>query len=302
MAVEQFDLRSYDVILSFSYAVAHGVVPRPDQLHISLMYTPLRYAWHFYQQYLHESVLSSGPLSWGFRLLLHYLRLWDRAAAERVDTFLAISNWVRQCIWRAYRRPARVIYPPVDLQKFRPAHPREDFYLAISRFAPHKRVDLIVKAFSKMGLPIRIIGEGRDFKRLQREAAPNVTLLGHQPDSSLQDLLSRAKGLVHAAEEDFGIALVEAQAAGCPVIAYGKGGALETVIPNKTGVFFNQQSVESLIAAVNHFEVISQHIDTAALQDNAARFSKARFQQQYLHLVTSEWDNFIAQKDKNRDD
>jgi glycosyltransferase involved in cell wall biosynthesis len=302
IAVEQFDLRSYDMILSFNYAVAHGILPRPDQLHISLTYTPLRYAWHFYQQYLHASGLASGPRSWGIRLLLHYLRLWDQAAAQRVDTFVAISDWVRQCVWRAYRRPAQVIYPPVDLQKFHPAHPREDFYLAISRFAPHKRVDIIVQAFSKMGLPLRIIGEGKDFKRLQREAAANVTFLGHQPDSTLQDLLSKAKGLVHAAEEDFGIALVEAQAAGCPVIAYGKGGALETVIPNKTGVFFNQQTVESLIVAVNQFEAIDQHIDIVALQENAARFSKARFQQEYHHLVSSEWENFVAQGGKNRGD
>lgn len=292
MAIEQFDLSGYDIILSFSYAVAHGIVPRPDQLHISMIYTPLRHAWHFYHQFLNENGLASGARSWAIRLLLHYLRLWDWASADRVDTFIAISNWIEQCIWRAYRRPAQVIYPPVYVEKFQPVLPREDYYLTISRLAPHKKVDLIVAAFSKLGLPLIVIGDGEDYHKLKNGAASNIKFLGRQPDHVLVDLLSKAKGLVHAAEEDFGIALVEAQAAGCPVITYGKGGALETILPNTTGLFFYDQTGESLIEAVDKFESMKGYFNISDLQDNAARFNKQRFQQEFAQMVTSEWNLF----------
>lgn len=296
MAIEQFDLREYDVILSFSYAVAHGVVPRPDQLHISLIYTPLRYAWHFHHQYLHENGSSARSGSWTIRFLLHYLRLWDWAAAERVDRFVAISQWIKRCIWRAYRRSARVIYPPVNLKLFRPLHPREDFYITVSRLAPHKKVDLIVKSFSRIGLPLVIVGDGREFNKLKREAASNIKFMGRLPDRDVQELLGKAKGFVHAAEEDFGITLVEAQAAGCPVITLGKGGALETVIPNKTGLFFHEQNTENLIDGIKRFEAMRPHINISDLRDNAARFSKQRFQSEFVDLVTSEWRSFTVRE------
>jgi glycosyltransferase involved in cell wall biosynthesis len=203
---------------------------------------------------------------------------------------------VKQRIWRAYRRSATVIYPPVDTRNFRPLSPRADYYVVLSRQAPHKKVDLIVRAFARLGLPLVVVGNGSESRRLARMAAPNIELLGWQPDETVRRLLGRAKALVHAAEEDFGIALVEAQAAGCPVIAFGRGGALETVIPGKTGLFFQEQSVESLSAAVAEFEAICHTFKTEDLRENAARFGKGRFQQQFAQFVGKAWGQFNCQE------
>lgn len=291
-AVEQFDLRGYDLILSFSYAAAHGILPRPDQLHISFIYTPLRYAWHYYHQYLHESGLHFGLKALLVKLILHYLRLWDQAAASRVDRFVAISQWVARCIWRAYRRPAQVIYPPVEIQKFLPLYPRDEYYIAVSRLVQHKQLAMIVDVFSRLNLPLIVIGDGPERSRLIKLAAPNVKLLGRQPDETVQRLLGRAKACVHAAEEDFGITLVEAQAAGCPVIAFGKGGALETVEDEKTGLLFQEQSVESLAGAIEKFESGRLRFSIADLQANASRFDTAIFKRKIAALVAREWKRF----------
>ena len=289
LAIEQIDLRGFDVILSFSYAVAHGVLTRPDQVHISFTYTPLRQAWTNYHGFLKHAGLDRGPKSWTARLLLHYLRLWDFSAASRVDHLVAISQWVSGLIRKAYRRSSSVIYPPVDLDKFQPGWPRENYYIAVSRLASHKRVDLIVEAFSKLGLPLIVVGDGPEYEHLARLAKPNVRLLGWQSDRQIRGLLGKAKAFVHAAEEDFGIAIVEAQAAGCPAIAYGGGGALETVISGSTGVFFPQQTVESLVESVERFESSETIFDTSDLRWNAGRFSKKRFQHEVIDLVSRTW-------------
>jgi glycosyltransferase involved in cell wall biosynthesis len=288
LAIEQFDLRAYDVILSSSYAVAHGVMVRPEQLHISLMHTPLRYAWHQY----HTSFRESGIKSWPARVLLHYLRLWDTAAANRVDQFVAVSQWVAGLIWRAYRRPAQVIYPPVDVERFKPLTPKGDYYLTVSRLAQHKRVDLIVQAFSRMGLPLIVVGEGAEHRRLSQMAAPNVKLVGWQPGERVQELMGRAKALVHAAEEEFGIALVEAQAAGCPVIAYGRGGAAETVLEGTTGLLFNEQTVESLMEAVLSYQAGGLQASPDELRWNVQRFRKERFQKELQDLIAENRSSF----------
>jgi glycosyltransferase involved in cell wall biosynthesis len=292
LAIEQFDLGAYDVIISFSYAVAHGVLPGPDQLHLSFLYTPLRYAWHYYHQFLQASGLRSGLKGWPAKILLHYLRLWDLAASRRVDQFVAISQWVSSCIWRAYRRPSRVIYPPVDVDRFLPTWPRSETYVTISRLEQHKNVSVIVEAFSMLGLPLVIIGDGSQAKVLRAKAAPNITFLGKQPDRVVEEILGKAKCLVHAAEEDFGIAMVEAQAAGCPVISYARGGALETVIEGETGLFFNELTLESLVAVVESFEKRNGSFDTNAIIKNASRFGKDRFQNDLATLVASEWSWF----------
>jgi glycosyltransferase involved in cell wall biosynthesis len=285
LAVERFDLREFDIILSFSYAVAHGVLPRPDQLHISYTYTPMRYAWHFYHQYLHEAGLRSGLKGWLAQAFLHYLRLWDRSAADRVDRFVAISHWVAQGVWRSYRRPAEVIYPPVDTLRFSPQLPREDYYLTVSRLVSHKKIDLLVGAFSRLGLPLLVVGDGPEYRRLSKMAAPNVKMLGRRPDDEVVDLLGRARAFVQTAEEDFGIAIAEAQAAGCPVIAYGSGGGREIVIPEVTGLFFPEQTVESLIAAVEQFETGALNLQEDQMISHVERFSKARFQQELKSLI-----------------
>jgi glycosyltransferase involved in cell wall biosynthesis len=292
LAVERFDLREFDIILSFSYAVAHGVVPRPDQLHISYTFTPLRYAWHSYHQYLQEKGLRSGLKGWLAQAFLHYLRLWDRSAADRVDRFVAISQWVARGIWRSYRRPAIVIYPPVDTHRFSPRHPREDYYLTVSRLVSHKKIDLIVEAFSRLGYPLLVIGDGPEYRRLSKMAAPNVKMLGWRSDGEVVELMGKARALVQAAEEDFGIAIAEAHAAGCPVIAYGSGGGPEIVIPGKTGLFYPEQTVESLIAAVEQFESGDLNLDERHITSRAERFNKARFQQELKILIKDTWSLF----------
>jgi len=197
LAIEQFDLHDYDLILSSSYAVAHGILTRPDQTHVCLMHTPLRYAWH----QPHTIFQAGGIKSQLLRMWLHNFRQWDFAASQRVDRYVAVSHWVAGLIWHAYRRPAHVIYPPVDVDRFTSLTPKGDYYLVVSRLAYHKRVDLIVQAFSRLGLPLIVVGDGAERRRLSQLAAPNVKLLGWQSDEVVQELMGRAKALVHAAAE-----------------------------------------------------------------------------------------------------
>jgi glycosyltransferase involved in cell wall biosynthesis len=296
LAVEQFDLRPYDIVISSSHAVAKGVLTRADQLHLSYVYTPIRYAWDLYQDYLAYSDMDQGIKSWLARLVLHYVRIWDSASASRVDAYLTLSHYVAGRIWHTYRRPARVIYPPVDVEYYRWDLPRERFFVSLSRFVPYKRMDLIVEAFTRMGKPIVIIGDGPEFTRVQRIAGSNVKLLGYQPDEVAADYLQRARGFIFAADEDFGIAPVEAQAAGCPVIAYGKGGALETVVGwprhEATGVFFSTQTPESLEEAVILFEEHEEEFRPGTCRRNAERFGEDRFRQEFETTVEELWDRF----------
>lgn len=291
-AVEQFDLSEYDLVLSSHHAVAKGVLTRADQLHISYVHTPVRYAWDLQQQYLKEAGLQRGLGGLAVQAVLHYLRLWDLSSAQRVDHFVANSHYVARRIWKTYRRRATVIYPPVAVDRFQPKAQREDFYLTIARFVPYKRVDLVVEAFTRLGLPLVVIGDGADFDRIRALAGPHVRLLGHQSDAVVEDHLQRCKAFVYAAAEDFGITAVEAQAAGAPVIAYGKGGLTETVIPGKTGLFFPQQTVESLMEAVKCFKSNSDLFQVEELRQNAERFAPERFQQRFREFVESKWAEF----------
>ncbi len=292
MAVEQFDLAGFDLILSMSDAVAHGVLTAPDQLHINYILTPMRYAWPLYHEYLRGAGLTRGPRSWLARSMLHYLRLWDLAAAGRVDQFIAISRWVAARVWRYYRRQAEVIYPPVAVERFHPFSPRDSYYITVSRLVPYKRVDLIVEAFNRLNRVLLVVGEGPGYGALKSRAGPEVRLLGRVPDGDLVELLGRARAFIFAAEEDFGIAPVEAMAAGCPVIAWGRGGVLETVVEGKTGVFFNEPTVEGLMEAVERFEVEESAFRAPDLQRHAARFSRARFERDFLKALDRAWVQF----------
>ena len=292
LAAEQFDLRGFDLVLSSSHVVAHGVLTGPNQLHLSYTHAPARYAWSLYREHLETAGLRRGITSWAWRLLMHYLRLWDSAAAHRVDAFIANSRWTADNIWRAYRRRADVIYPPVDIDSFQPLEPREDYYLTVSRLVPYKRVDLIVEAFSRLGLPLRIVGTGPEMRRLSRIARGNVEFLGWQSKGQLQELMGRARAFVYAAVEDFGITLVEAQAAGCPVIAYGRGGARETVLDGETGILFKERSGEGILQAVRAFGGQSGAFDSATLRRNAIRFGKDRFKKELADLVHARWTEF----------
>ncbi|HNB53919.1 MAG TPA: glycosyltransferase [Anaerolineales bacterium] len=282
-AIERLNVQGYPVVLSLNYAVAHGVVTSPEQVHIGYTFTPLRYVWQNNVEYLSR---LRGPKKLLARWLLDDLRAWDVRAAARVDCFVAISHWVARLIEWAYGRSAEVIYPPVEVERFAPLTPREDYYIVVSRMAPHKKVPVIVEAFARLGKPLIVVGTGDEWDQVAARAhcAPNVQLLGWQPPEKLPELLGRARAFVHLGEDDFGIALVEAQAAGCPVIALGRGGARETVVPGKTGVLFDDQSVEGIMRAVEMFEDAAR-FDEREICDNAARFSRERFEREMGDLV-----------------
>lgn len=276
LAVEQFDLSSYNLVLSSSHAVAKGVITGPDQKHICICYSPIRYAWDLQHQYLRESGLNKGIKGWMARIMLHKIRLWDLRTANGVDHFIAISDFIARRIWKVYRRESDVIYPPVDVEAFELHEKKEDFYLTASRMVPYKKIDLIVEAFSMMpDKKLIVIGDGPDFEKIRAYAGANVTLMGYQPFEVLRDHMQRARAFVFAAEEDFGIAPVEAQACGTPVIAFGKGGALETVADGVSGLFFEHQSVESLCKAVEKFETMRFNYKNISL--HAHKFSIERF-------------------------
>jgi glycosyltransferase involved in cell wall biosynthesis len=299
LAVEQFDLSSYDLVISSSHAAAKGVLTGPDQLHISYVHTPIRYAWDLQHQYLRESGLDNGFKGWLAKWMLHKMRIWDYRTAAGVDHFVANSHYIARRIQKVYGRHADVVYPPVDVAGFSPTEKKDDFYLAASRLVPYKRMDLIVRAFAAM--PERrliVIGDGPERDKLAAHATPNVELLGYQPLPVLKDMLERARAFVFAAEEDFGIIPVEAQAAGTPVIALGKGGALETVngldSAKPTGVFFEHQEVADLIQAVKTFERHEGRCTAANCRENALRFSVARFRREFASYVAQRRDEFNA--------
>ncbi|MBA1231677.1 glycosyltransferase family 4 protein [Pseudomonas viridiflava] len=292
LAIEQLDLSGYDLIISSSHAVAKGVLTGPDQLHISYVHSPIRYAWDLQHQYLREAGLSTGVKGKLARLILHYIRLWDQRTAAGVDAFIANSRFIGARICKAYRRESTVIYPPVDTLRFTAHGARKDFYFTASRMVPYKRMPMIVEAFAAMpDKHLIMIGDGPDLTKAQTIAsrAPNITLMGFQPANVLIEHMRTAKAFIFAAEEDFGISPVEAQACGTPVIAFGKGGVLETVRgldhPQPTGVLYPRQTVESLVAAVNEFEVAQARITAQACRANAERFSVARFEQEIRAFV-----------------
>lgn len=279
-AIERFDLCNYDVVVSFSYAVAHGVRVKDKTRHISYTYTPMRYAWSDIN--LDGTHSRKNPL---LNFVMNKFRAWDRAAASRVHEYAAIAHGIADRIRSAYQREARVIYPPVEVERFSPNGKRGNYFVTLSRLVPHKRIDLAIEAFSQLPIPLKVIGDGPQRKRLQTLAASNIEFLGYQSEEAVAQLLGGARGFVCAAEEDFGIAMVEAQAAGCPVIAYKGGGALETVIDGVTGLFFAEQTSVSLIEAVKRFEDISHCFRSQNLVENARKFSKARFTESFREFV-----------------
>ncbi|MFN3660136.1 MAG: glycosyltransferase family 4 protein [Brevinematales bacterium] len=298
LAIEQFDLREYDLVLSSSHAVAKGVLTHADQLHISYVHTPVRYAWDLYHQYLRESHLDRGIKGTIARMILHYIRLWDQTTVHRVDKWVANSYYIARRIERVYGVKADVIYPPVDVEKFTPGKTKEDFYLTASRMVPYKKIDLIVETFSEIGKRLVVVGTGPDEKKIRLLAKKNVELLGYQPDEVLVDLMQRARAFVFAAEEDFGIVPVEAQACGTPVICLGKGGTQETVIDGKTGVHFASQSVRDLAEAVARFETLEKKFDPLTIRQHALQFSRKRFEKEFQEYVEKAYEQFQKKRRK----
>jgi len=244
----------------------------------------MRYAWSDIN--IDGTHSRKNPM---LNLVMDQFRAWDKAAASRVHEFAAISHGIANRIQSAYQREARVIYPPVEIERFSANGHHGDFFVTLSRLVAHKRIDLIIEVFSHLQYPLKIIGEGPERERLQKQAAsaPNIEFLGFQSEETVAQILSRARGFICAAEEDFGIAIVEAQAAGCPVIAYQSGGALETVIDGVTGLFFPEQSAMSLMDTVKRFESVSHCFHSSDIVNNAQRFSKARFSKSFQEFVAS---------------
>ena len=291
IAIEQFDLSEYDLVISSSYAAAKGVITGPNQLHVSYVHSPVRFAWDLQAEYLRESRLDSGIRSVIARTILHYIRMWDVRTAHGVDTFVANSQFVSRRILKTYGRKSEVIHPPVDTEYFRPGPgDRSDFYLTASRMVPYKRIPLIVQAFASMPEKrLVVIGDGPELSTARAVAGPNVTIMGYQAKNVLLDHMQRARAFIFAAEEDFGIIPVEAQACGTPVIAYGRGGSLETVRgdegPGRTGVHFREQTTQSVKDAISEFESLSPAITADDCRQNALKFSRDLFSQRFRETV-----------------
>ena len=286
LAVEQLDVADYDVVISSSHTVAKGILTRPDQLHICYCHTPMRYIWDLYFDYLRDSGLERGIRSKIVRMIFHYLRMWDMTTVPRVDFFIANSMHVARRIKKLYNRDSSVIYPPVDVDSFSVVGKKEGFFLAASRLVQYKKMDLIVEAFSMMPQErLVVIGDGPDMQKIKRKAAANIEIIGYQESDVLIDYMQRAKAFVFAANEDFGIIPVEAQACGTPVIAYGRGGVTETVLDGKTGVLFDRQTPGTIVDAVSRFRQQESIMDPGIIRRNAERFSKQRFKSELKGFV-----------------
>ena len=292
LAIEQFDLSGYDVVLSSSHAVAKGVLTHSNQLHISYMHTPIRYAWDLYHQYLYESGLNHGLKGILAKYFLHKIRLWDVSTANRVDHYIANSHYIARRIKKAYGKSSDVIYPPVDIDKFALRESKSDFYLTASRMVPYKKIDLIVEAFSQTDKKLLVIGDGPDMGKIKSKASKNIELLGFADDKTMADLMGQAKAFVFAAEEDFGITPVEAQACGTPVICFGRGGALETVREGISGLYFMEQNIRELLATVDKFEQSYDKFEPIKIRENSLKFSRTRFESEIKSYVEKKYEEF----------
>lgn len=296
IAIEQFDLSAYDLIISSSSCIAKGVLTKPNQLHITYMHSPVRYAWDLYFQYLKEGNLNKGIKGLFARYFLHKLRSWDILTANRPDYYIANSKYVAKRIKKTYDKDSIVIYPPVDTDAFKILDDKEDYYITCSRMVPYKKIDLIVEAFSKTDKKLIVIGDGPDFSKIKKISTSNIILKGYLEKKDMVKMLCKARAFIFASEEDFGISPVEAQACGIPVIAFGKGGSLETIIgafPNEnfseenTGVFFRHQSSDSLLKSLRFFEKNENKFNKSVIRKNAERFSKEKFEKQFKKTVDS---------------
>jgi len=286
IAVEQFDLSEYDLVISSSYAVAKGVITGPRQIHVSYVHSPARYAWDLQAQYLKESRMERGLKSIFARWFLHKFRIWDARTVAGVDFWIANSRFIARRIRKIYGVDSTVINPPIDLNDFSIGREKENFYLTASRMVPYKRIPLIVEAFTRMpDKRLIVIGDGPEMPKVKAAAGPNVTVLGYQSRDTLIDYMRRARAFVFAAEEDFGIIPLEAQACGTPVVAFGKGGALETVIEGETGLFFFEQTAEAICSTVQQFEESGVSATPGAFEKHVSSFSSESFRTKFRNAI-----------------
>jgi glycosyltransferase involved in cell wall biosynthesis len=283
VAIEQFDLSAYDLVLSSDAAVGKGVITRPETCHICYCHTPLRYAWSAYHTYL-QAVQSSLRRSLA-AFLMSYLRTWDAAASMRVDYYIANSQTVARRIQKYYRRESVVIYPPIATSRFQTSSSLAEYYLAVGQLAPYKRFDIAVDAFNELGRPLLIVGEGPEYSNLKKRARKNITIIGRASDEALRKYLSQCRALIFPGEEDFGMIAVEAHASGRPVIALSRGGAVETVIPEVNGLLFEGETSASLVKAVQQFEAVESKFDPRTIKQTAAPFDEECFEQELTRFV-----------------
>lgn len=286
---EQFDLSAYDIVISSSHSCAKGIITKPETLHVCYCHSPMRYAWENSHSYIreyeiHPLIKKIAPH------LMHGIRMWDRLSADRVDYFIANSKHVQNRIYKYYRRTSSVIYPFVDCSKFKAGTKREDYYLAVGRLTPYKRFDLIIETLNKLNQPLKIVGTGVSYKKLAQLAGPNVEFLGRVSDGKLSELYAKAKALIFPQVEDFGIIPLEAMASGCPVIAYAKGGALETVADKKTGIFFHEQNPTALEGAIQKFQTMT--FDEDLIREHAQTFDRRIFNEKLLDFLEKKWETW----------
>lgn len=293
VAVELFDLQDFDMIVSSSHCVAKGVIPRPDALHVCYIHSPVRYAWNQYFAYF-------SPKKLGFfsrkliPLSIHKLRLWDESSSHRVDHFIANSKTTARRVQKYYRRHSDVIHPPVDSDFFRPTEKQEDYFLIVSALVPYKKIDLAIQTFNQNGKILKILGQGPEYKRLKKMSKANIQFLGSTDEETLLKTYQQAKALIMPGEEDFGINALEAQACGIPVVSYARGGALETVIPGETGVFFSDLSVNSLLGALDKLETIPFNKET--IRAHVMNFSREKFKENLNAFLLEKWYDFVNQQ------
>lgn len=292
-ATEHLNLSNFDLVISSSSAFANGVITSPDTLHICYCHTPTRYLWTDTHEYI-SNLNRNGLVKKFIPLFLNRLRMWDRLAADRVDIFIGNSQTVKKRIAKYYNKKSEILYPPVEIEKFSISPIQQDYYLTGGRLVPYKRFDLTIQAFNKTKKTLKIFGTGPEYHKLKKLAGPTVQLLGRVKEDQLIKLYQEAQAFIHPQEEDLGITPIESMACGRPIIGYAKGGLLETVIHNETGIFFKEQTVDALIHALRIFE--NQKFNPQKIRHHAEQFSKERFKKEFKNFIDTSWEKFIEKK------
>jgi len=292
-AVEQFDLSDFDLVISSSTCCSKGIITKADTLHICYCNTPMRYAWDFY----HDYIKNKNPLFKFFiSIEMKKIRIWDRLAADRVDFFIANSKNVQKRIVKAYRRESEIIFPPVNSDFYTPLGDVKDYFLVVSRLVPYKRIDIAIKAFEVLGLKLIVAGTGSEYKKYIKHRSDHIEFLGKQSNDELLELYRGARALIFPGEEDFGITPLEAQSCGRPVIAFKRGGVLETVIEERTGIFFNVQTPESLIGGINKFLKVEKDFDVKYIRQHAEEFSIKIFKDKIYGFIETKYHDFMKEE------